>query len=92
MTRPLNAFQSVRPRGQQAAPAPAPVRRASGKGSGIRLRGSIGAQADGDRPVLSVNGRALSTLAPRRFGSTIPSRAQSQAQTDKSRTIVRGGI
>lgn len=93
MTRPLNAFQSVRPRGASAAPAQQPRPRAGGKGSGIRLAGSISNPADGNRRVLDVNGRPMATLAPRAYGSIrVMGRLQSQAQNDKTRAIVRGGI
>jgi len=91
MSRVLNAFESVTPRGEQAAPVHAPVRR--GKGGGIRLAGSISNPADGNRRVLDVNGRAMATLAPRAYGSIrVMGRLQSQAQNDKTRAIVRGGI
>ena len=97
MTRQvLNAFESVRPRGEPAAPMPVTLRH--GKGRGIRLPGSTvpGAtapQADGNRRVRDVNGRLMATLAPRSYGSIrVMGRAQSQAQNDKTRAIERGGI
>ncbi|MBS0401097.1 MAG: hypothetical protein JSS18_01230 [Proteobacteria bacterium] len=91
MNRPVNAFLSVRPRGAQAAPVRAPLPR--GRGSDIRLRGSIGAQQDGEQRVLDVNGRPMATLAPRAYGSIrVMGRVQSQAQNDKTRAIERGGI
>lgn len=91
MTRALNAFHSVRPRGAQAAPAAA---RKSGGAKGPRpprLRGS-GATDPAKVRVLDVNGRPMATLAPRPYGGVVTGRAQSQAQNDKTRAILRGGI
>ncbi|MBS0508065.1 MAG: hypothetical protein JSR53_11850, partial [Proteobacteria bacterium] len=57
-----------------------------------RLRGS-GAIDPAKVRVLDVNGKPMATLAPRSYGSpAIVSRAQAQAQNDKTRAIVRGGI
>lgn len=89
----LNAFQSVAPRAP-AAPAAMPPRRGGGRGQApAALKGS-GPRPDPDqRCVLDINGRPMATLAPRSFGSpAITSRAQGQAQNDKTRAIVRGGI
>lgn len=74
----LNAFQRVRPRANAAAPAAAARQRRHQPAKVL---------------VLDVNGKPMATLAPRRYGSpAILSRAQSQAQSDKTRAIVRGGI
>lgn len=80
-----NAFQNVRPRGASAAPARQPVPR--GRGRDIKLGDPR------DVRVLNSKGRPMATLAPRTYGGgPVLSRAQSQAQNDKTRTIVRGGI
>ncbi len=85
MNRVFNAFQIVRPRGATAAPARQPIPR--GRGSDIRLG------YPGDVRVLNVTGRPMATLAPRIYGGgPVLSRAQSQAQNDKTRAIVKGGI
>lgn len=93
MTHVTNAFQSVRPRGTHAAPAAAVANKTGAKGRRPpQLRGSGAVHPDQVR-VLDVNGKPMATLAPRRYGSpAIISRAQSQAQSDKTRAIVRGGI
>ena len=92
MSLPLNAFKSVRPRGAHAAPATAPKKSGAKGPRPPRLHGSGAIDPDKVR-VLDVNGKPMATLAPRRYGSpAIISRAQSQAQNDKTRAIVRGGI
>ena len=92
MSLPLNAFQRVRPRGTQAAPAQAPKKSGAKGQRPPQLRGS-GAFDPAKVRVLDVNGKPMATLAPRSYGSpAILSRAQSQAQSDKTRAIVRGGI
>lgn len=80
-----NAFQIVRPRGAAAVAARKPVPRSRGRD--IKLGGSR------DVRVLDSNGRPMATLAPRIYGGgPVLSRAQSQAQSDKTRLIVKGGI
>ena len=74
----------MRPRAAVAAPVYQPLPR--GRGSDIQLSGSV-------PRVLNVNGRPMATLAPRIYGGgPVLSRAQSQAQNDKTRAIVKGGI
>lgn len=92
MSLPLNAFQRVRPRGAHAAPAAAKPQSGAKGRRPPQLRGS-GAFDPAKVRVLDVNGKPMATLAPRSYGSpAILSRAQSQAQSDKTRAIVRGGI
>ena len=81
---PLNAFQSVRPRGENkpsAAPVPANVGRAP-----MKLPGSI-------PRVLDRNGKVNASLAPRSYGSiSIEGSAAGAASADKRRALVRGGV
>ncbi|SDM56601.1 hypothetical protein SAMN05428957_10856 [Oryzisolibacter propanilivorax] len=82
MNRPLNAFESVRPR---AAADAAPVRRVRSLAQAAR--------AAGEPVVLDRLGRPMSTLAPRRFsGGLVLGSAATQADNDRRRAIVRGGI
>lgn len=82
MTRPLNAFESVRPR--SAADA-APARRSPTLAQAARAAGEV--------VVLDRLGRPASTLAPRRYsGGIVLGSAASQADNDRRRAIVRGGI
>lgn len=90
MSRVLNAFETVTPRGTQTAPVRAPLPR--GRGGDIRLPGSKTEGRPDERRVLDINGRPMATLAPRACGSIrVMGRAQGQAQNDKTRAIVRGG-
>lgn len=76
---PLNAFQSVRPRGIDM-PSPAPRRTNT---SAAPKQGSIRA--------LDSRGNATVTLAPRaKHGITIESREQSAASLAKTRRISKG--
>ena len=81
---PLNAFQSVRPRGENkpsAAPVPANVGRAP-----MKLPGSI-------PRVLDRNGKVNASLAPRSYGSiSIEGSAAGAASAAKRAAIVRGGL
>lgn len=81
---PLNAFQSVRPRGENkpsAAPVPANVGRAP-----MKLPGSI-------PRVLDRNGKVNASLAPRSYGSiSIEGSAAGAASVAKRAAIVRGGL
>lgn len=81
---PLNAFQSVRPRGENkpsAAPVPANVGRAP-----MKLPGSI-------PRVLDRNGKVNATLAPRLYGSiTIEGSAAGAASAARRAAIVKGGL
>ncbi|MBU0749175.1 MAG: hypothetical protein KKG67_20525 [Gammaproteobacteria bacterium] len=79
-----NAFQAVRPRGENlpsAVPVPANVGRAP-----MALPGS------GPR-VMDRNGKFNAPLAPRAYGSiVVEGQAQGQASTDKRKALVRGGL
>ena len=81
---PLNAFQSVRPRGENkpsAAPVPANVGRAP-----MKLPGSI-------PRVLDRNGKVHASLAPRSYGSiSIEGSAAGAASAAKRASIVKGGL
>ena len=81
---PLNAFQSVRPRGENkpsAAPVPANVGRAP-----MKLPGSI-------PRVLDRNGKVNASLAPRAYGSiSIEGSAAGAASVAKRAAIVKGGL
>lgn len=81
---PLNAFQSVRPRGENkpsAAPVPANVGRAP-----MKLPGSI-------PRVLDRNGKVNASLAPRSYGSiSIEGSAAGAASAAKRAAIVKGGL
>lgn len=81
---PLNAFQSVRPRGENkpsAAPVPANVGRAP-----MKLPGSI-------PRVLDRNGKVNASLAPRSYGSiSIEGSAAGAASVAKRAAIVKGGL
>ena len=80
----LNAFQSVRPRGENkpsAAPVPANVGRAP-----MKLPGSI-------PRVLDRNGKVNASLAPRSYGSiSIEGSAAGAASAATRAAIVRGGL
>ena len=80
----LNAFQSVRPRGENkpsASAAPANVGRAP-----MKLPGSM-------PRVLDRNGKVNSSLAPRAYGSiSIEGSAAGAASAAKRAAIVRGGL
>ena len=81
---PLNAFQSVRPRGENkpsAAPVPANVGRAP-----MKLPGSI-------PRVLDRNGKVNASLAPRSYGSiSIEGSAAGAASVAKRAAIVKVGL
>ncbi len=81
---PLNAFQSVRPCGENkpsAAPVPANVGRAP-----MKLPGSI-------PRVLDRNGKVNASLAPRSYGSiSIEGSAAGAASVAKRAAIVKGGL
>ena len=81
---PLNAFQSVRPRGENkpsTAPVPANVGRAP-----MKLPGSI-------PRVLDRNGKVNASLAPRSYGSiSIEGSAAGAASAAKRAAIVKGGL
>lgn len=58
----------------------------------VRPRGATAAPARQPIP-RGRTGRPMATLAPRIYGGgPVLSRAQSQAQNDKTRAIVKGGI
>ena len=80
----LNAFQSVRPRGENkpsASAAPANVGRAP-----MKLPGSM-------PRVLDRNGRVNASLAPRAYGSiTIEGSAAGAASAAKRAALVKGGL
>ena len=80
----LNAFQAVRPRGENkpsAAPVPANVGRAP-----MKLPGSI-------PRVLDRNGKVNASLAPRSYGSiSIEGSAAGAASVAKRAAIVKGGL
>ena len=80
----LNAFQSVRPRGENkpsASAAPANVGRAP-----MKLPGSM-------PRVLDRNGKVNASLAPRAYGSiTIEGSAAGAASAAKRAAIVKGGL
>lgn len=80
----LNAFQSVRPRGENkpsASAAPANVGRAPMKLPGSTPR------------VLDRNGKVNASLAPRAYGSiTIEGSAAGAASAAKRAAIVKGGL
>ena len=80
----LNAFQSVRPRGENkpsAAPVPANVGRAP-----MKLPGSM-------PRVLDRNGKVNASLAPRSYGSiSIEGSAAGAASVAKRAAIVKGGL
>ena len=80
----LNAFQSVRPRGENkpsASAAPANVGRAP-----MKLPGSM-------PRVLDRNGRVNASLAPRLYGSiTIEGSAAGAASAARRAAIVKGGL
>ena len=80
----LNAFQSVRPRGENkpsASAAPANVGRAP-----MKLPGSM-------PRVLDRNGKVNASLAPRAYGSiSIEGSADGAASAAKRAAIVKGGL
>ena len=80
----LNAFQAVRPQGEDkpsATPAPAHVGRAP-----MKLPGSM-------PRVLDRNGKVNATLAPRLYGSiTIEGSAAGAASAARRAAIVKGGL
>ena len=80
----LNAFQSVRPRGENkpsASAAPANVGRAP-----MKLPGSM-------PRVLDRNGKVNASLAPRAYGSiTIEGSVAGAASAAKRAAIVKGGL
>ncbi|MDA8449803.1 hypothetical protein M4R23_08915 [Acidovorax sp. GBBC 3332] len=89
MTRVLNAFESVRPRGATVTPTTVPAQRRPGRAPPV-LAGSTPRDRD---VVLDRNGRACVPLAPRCNGAfSIESGAVAQASVSKRRAIVRGGI
>ena len=74
---PLNPFQSVRPRGQDAAPSKAPRKTNTSK-----------APAEGNvHMALDRNGRRSVPLAPRASGITIENREQSAASLARNQRI-----
>lgn len=89
MTRVLNAFESVRPRGVDVVPTAVPTQRRPGRAP-PPLPGSTPRDRD---MVLDRNGRARVPLAPRCNGAfSIESGAAAQASVSKRRALVKGGI
>lgn len=87
MTRPLNAFQSVRPRGAAVQPTVAPSQRRPGRAPG-RLPGSTPRTV-----VMDTRGRRCVPLSPRTNGVfVIESGAVAQASVNKRQALVKGGI
>ena len=77
----MNAFQTVRPRGQDTAPAKAP-----------RKTNHSRAPKDGNvHLALDRNGRRTESLERRTSGITIENRAQRLANEAKTARITRGG-
>lgn len=86
MTRVINAFQSVRPRGA-VAPSAVPRPHNVGKAPGL-LPGSAPRAM-----VLDSKGKRCVPLAPRPNTDLLfEGRAQRQASNDKRRALVKGGI
>lgn len=80
---PLNAFQSVRPRGPDLDIPAAPPRKTNH--SRAPIEGNV-------QQALDRNGRRTVSLAPRTAGAiTIESREQSAASVAKRRKISKGG-
>lgn len=75
----MNAFTSVRPRGEDA-PAKLPVQR---KKKAVPITYS-------NKRVLNVNGKLQAPLNPNAASIVIEGQAQGQASADKRRAIVRG--
>lgn len=85
MTRVINAFQSVRPRGA-VAPSAVPRPHNVGKAPGL-LPGSAAPLA------LDSNGKRCVPLMPRMNGAfAIESGAVARASVDKRHALVKGGI
>ena len=82
--RGMNAFTSVRPRGEDA-PAKLPVPR---KKKAVPITYSNKREPR----VLNVNGKWQAYLEPARHSIVIESREQAQASNDKQRAIVRAGL
>lgn len=80
----LNAFQSVRPRGENK-PTTAPAAKNPGRAP-MKLPGSM-------PRVLDRNGKVNASLAPRAYGSiSIEGSAAGAASAAKRAAIVRGGL
>ena len=77
----MNAFQTVRPRGQDAAPAKAPRKTNHSKAPKV---GNV-------HLLLDSNGRQTVSLERRPSGITIKSREQKLASEAKTARIARGG-
>ena len=77
----MNAFQTVRPRGQDAAPAKAPRKTNHSKAPKV---GNV-------HLLLDSNGRQTVSLERRPSGITIESREQKLASEAKTARIARGG-
>ena len=73
----MNAFQMVRPRGQDTAPAKAPRKTNTSKAP---MEGNV-------HLALDRNGRRTVPLAPRASGITIESREQSAASLAKTQRV-----
>ena len=76
----MNAFQMVRPRGQDTAPAKAPRKTNTSKAP---MEGNV-------HLALDRNGRRTVPLAPRASGITIETREQSAASLAKTQRIKEG--
>lgn len=86
MSRVLNVFQTVAPRGTPA-PSAAPRQHVPGRPP-ARLRGSTPRTL-----VMDARGLRRTPLGPRSNGAfAIESRAAAQASIDKRRALVKGGI
>ena len=83
--RGMNAFTSVRPRGEDA-PAKLPTKKA-GK---LQLHFTSPSKVRGETRVLNAAGKWQAYLEPARNSIVIESREQSQASNDKTRAITRG--
>jgi hypothetical protein len=87
MNRPLNAFQTVRPRGNATMPSAVQRPRATGAAPGL-LRGSVPCTL-----AMDTNGRRCVPIAPRANGNfLIESGAAAQASVDKRSALLKGGI
>lgn len=83
--RSMNAFTSVRPRGEDA-PAKLPTKKA-GK---LKLHFTSPSKSRGETRVLNAAGKWQAYLEPARHSIVIETAEQARAGNDKRRAIVRG--
>ena len=78
----MNAFQMLRPRGADTAPAKVPKKRKTAQPITVK----------GTTRVMNVNGKLQAPLNPNAASIVIEGQAQGQASADKRSKLIRGTV